>query len=193
MRAPKAFLLGGHVEKRPTSIRPEKVAVVEELADRLSRATMAVLADYRGLTVGQLADLRRQLRPQNVELRVAKNTLARLAARQTGREVLLPALEGPTAFVFSFGDPAAMAKTLTDTIRAQRLDVRIKSALYGEQLLPATDVTRIAELPNRETLIAQVVGTVQSPISSFVGVLAGTLQSLVGVLEARRQQMESAA
>ena len=95
--------------------------------------------------------------------------------------------------MFSFGDPAAMAKTLTDTIRAQRLDVRIKSALYGEQLLPATDVTRMAELPNRETLIAQVVGTMQSPISSFVGVLAGTLQSLVGVLEARRQQMESAA
>ncbi len=181
------------MENRPTSIRPEKVAVVEELADRLSRATMAVLADYRGLTVGQLADLRRQLRPHNVELRVAKNTLARLAARQTGREALLPALEGPTAFVFSFGDPAAMAKTLTDTIRAQRLDVQIKSALFGEQLLPATDVTRIAELPNRETLIAQVVGTVQSPISSFVNVLAGTLQSLVGVLEARRQQMESAA
>ncbi len=181
------------MEKRPTSIRPEKVAVVEELADRLSRATMAVLAAYRGLTVGQLADLRRQLRPQNVELRIAKNTLARLAARQTGREALLPALEGPTAFVFSFGDPAAMAKTLTDTIRAQRLDMRIKSALYGEQLLPATDVARMAELPNRETLIAQVVGTMQSPISSFVGVLAGTLQSLVGVLEARRQQMESAA
>ncbi len=133
------------MENRPTSIRPEKVAVVEELADRLSRATMAVLADYRGLTVGQLADLRRQLRPHNVELRVAKNTLARLAARQTGREALLPALEGPTAFVFSFGDPAAMAKTLTDTIRAQRLDVQIKSALFGEQLLPATDVTRIAE------------------------------------------------
>src|SRR6266545_1068687 len=189
----EGFLFGVHVENRPTSIRPEKVAVVEELADRLSRATMAVLADYRGLTVGQLADLRRQLRPQNVELRIAKNTLARLAARQTGREALLPALEGPTAFVFSFGDPAAMAKTLTDTIRAQRLDVQIKSALFGEQLLPATDVTRIAELPNRETLIAQVVGTVQSPISSFVNVLAGTLQSLVGVLEARRQQMESAA
>ena len=167
--------------------------MVEELSDRLSRATMAVLADYRGLTVGQLADLRRHLRPQNVELRVAKNTLARLAAQRTGREALIPALEGPTAFVFSFGDPAAMAKTLTDTIRTQRLDIRIKSALYGEQLLPGADVTRIAELPDRETMIAQVVGTIQSPISSFVGVLAGTLQSLVGVLEARRQQMEGEA
>ncbi len=181
------------MEKRPTSIRPEKVAVVEELVDRLSRATMAVLADYRGLTVSQLAELRRQLRPANVELRVAKNTLARLAAQRTGREVLLPALEGPTAFVFSFGDPAAMAKALTDTIRTQRLDVKIKSALYGERLLPAADVTRIAELPNRDTLIAMVVGTIQAPIANLVGVLAGTLGSLVGVLEARRQQLEGEA
>src|SRR5713226_2901712 len=116
----RLFVCGVHVEKRPTSIRPEKVAAVEELADRLTRATMAVLADYRGLTVTQLADLRRQLRPANVELRVAKNTLARLAAQRTGREVLLPALVGPTAFVFSYGDPAAMAKALTETIRTQR-------------------------------------------------------------------------
>jgi large subunit ribosomal protein L10 len=181
------------MEKRPTSIRPEKVAVVEDLADRLTRATMAVLADYRGLTVSQIGDLRRQLRSVDVELRVAKNTLARLAARKTGREALLPALEGPTAFVFTYGDPAAMAKTLTDTIRSQRLGVTIKSALYGEQLLPAADVTRIAELPNRETLIAQVVGTVQAPITNLVGVLAGTLGSLVGVLEARRQQLEGEA
>src|SRR5207247_11175496 len=121
------------MEKRPTSIRPEKVAAVEELADRLSRATMAVLADYRGLTVGQLADLRRQLRPANVELRVAKNTLARLAAQRTGRDVLLPGLEGPTALVFSFGDPAAMAKALTEAIRTQRLAMRITSSAYGEQ------------------------------------------------------------
>jgi large subunit ribosomal protein L10 len=185
--------VGVNVEKRPTSIRPEKVAVVEDLADRLSRATMAVLADYRGLTVSQISELRRQLRAANVEMRVAKNTLARLAAQRTGREALLPALEGPTAFVFTFGDPAAMAKALTETIRTQRLDVRIKSALYGEQLLPPADVTRIAELPPRDVLIAQVVGAVQSPISSFVNVLAATLQSLVGVLEARRQQMEGEA
>ena len=151
---------------------------------------MSVLADYRGLTVGQLAHLRRQLRAANVELRVAKNTLARLAARRTGREALLPALEGPTAFVFSYGDPAAMAKALTDTIRSQRLGVTIKSALYGEQLLPASDVARLAELPNRETLMAQMVGTVQGPLAGLVGVLQATLQSLVGTLEARRQQME---
>lgn len=180
------------MERRRSSVRPEKAAEVRALADRLERASMAVLADYRGLSVAQLAELRRQLRPADVELKVAKNTLARLAARETGRDALIPALVGPTAFVFSFGDPAAMAKALTDAIRTQRLGIRLKSALYGSQLLPGSDVARIAELPGRDALIAQVVGTVQAPISGLVGVLAAMLQTLMGVLEARRQQLETA-
>jgi large subunit ribosomal protein L10 len=180
------------LEKRATVIRPAKVAEVDELAERLARATMAVLADYRGLTVAQMGDLRRQLRPVNVELRVAKNTLTRLAARKAGREALLPALEGPTALVFSYGDPAAMAKTLTDTVRVQRLALQVKGALLGDRLLAGPEVARIADLPSRETLLAQLMGGVQAPITSLVSLLAGTLQNLVGVLDARRQQLEAA-
>jgi len=178
------------MEKRPTVIRQEKVAQVKELADRLERASMAVLTDYRGLSVAQLADLRGQLRPANVEVKIAKNTLLRLAAQQTGREALLPALEGPTAVVFSFGDPAEMAKALTETIRSRRLTMPIKNGLLGDRLLPGSDVTRIAELPSRDVLVSQVLGTVQAPISNFVGVLAATLQSFVGILDARRAQLE---
>jgi large subunit ribosomal protein L10 len=180
------------LEKRPTVIRPEKVAEVEELTDRLERSTMAVITDYRGLSVAQLADLRRQLRQANVELRVTKNTLARLAASRVGREAMLPGLEGPTAIAFSYGDPAAMVRTLTDAIRVQRLAMQVKSGLLGDRLLPAAEVSRIAELPSRDVLIAQVVGTVQGPIAGFVNVLAATLQSIVGVLDARRQQLEEA-
>ena len=77
---------------------------MNELVERLDRASMAVLADYRGLSVAQLADLRGQLRPANVEVKIAKNTLLRIAAQRTGREAMLPALEGPTAVVFSYGD-----------------------------------------------------------------------------------------
>lgn len=181
------------MEKRPTVIRPRKVEAVQSLTERLSRAQMAILADYRGLTVAQISDLRRQLRPADVELRVVKNTLARLAAKGSGCEALLPALVGPTAMVFSYGDPAAMAKTLTDAIRAQRLPLQVKGALLGDRLIPAADVSRIADLPGREALIAQVVGGVQAPISAFVGALGGILQNLVGVLDARRQQLEDAA
>lgn len=186
---PRAFVC---MQKRPTVIRSEKVAMVEAIGEQLERSTMAVLADYRGLTVGQMASLRRQLQPAQAELRVAKNTLARLAVSGTPREVLLPSLEGPTAFVFGFGDPAQVAKALTEAIRTQRLTVRIKSALLGDRLLAPSDVNRLAELPPREQLLAQLVGQVQAPVSGLVGVLAGVLQGFVGVLEVRRQQLEEA-
>ena len=179
--------------KRPTVIRAEKVAAVGDLADVLSRSAMTVLADYRGLTVAQFADLRRQLRPGRVQLRVVKNTLARLAAQRAHREALLPALVGPTAIVFSYDDAAAMAKVLSDTIRVQRLPMQIKGALLGDRLLPPADVARLGDLPSRDVLIGQVIGAAQSPITGLVSVLSGTLQSLVGVLDARRQQLEESA
>jgi large subunit ribosomal protein L10 len=178
------------MEKRPTVIRPEKVAAVEEIAEQLSRASMAVLTDYRGLTVAQIADLRRQLRASNVELHVVKNTLARLAAQKTGKEALLPSLVGPTALAVGTGDPSAMSKVLTDVIRTQRLPMTIRGALLGDRMLGTAEVTTLATLPSREELIAQVVGTIQAPIAGLVGVLSGTLQTLVGVLDARRQQLE---
>lgn len=183
--------MGVGMQKRPTVVRPEKVAAVDQLADRLMRASMAVLADYRGLSMAQLGELRRQLRPVDVELRVVKNSLARLAAQRTGRDALLPALVGPTAIAFSYGDPAALAKALAEAVRTQRLAIRVKSGLLGEQLLAAGEVARIADLPARDTLIAQVVGAVQAPISGLVGALSGVLQSLAGVLEARRHQLET--
>ena len=178
---------------RPTVIRPAKVAAVQGLSERLARANMAILTDYRGLTVSQISELRKQLRPVDVEVRIVKNTLARLAARDAGCEALLGELEGPTALVFGYGDPVAMAKTLTDAIRVQRLPMRVKGALLGDRLLPPADVVRFADLPSREVLVAQVLGSVQAPISAFVGTLGGILQSLVGVLDARRQQVEDAA
>ena len=95
--------------------------------------------------------------------------------------------------VFGYGDPVAMAKTLTDTIRIQRLPMQVKGALLGGRLLPAADVVRFADLPSREVLVSQVLGSFQAPISAFVGTLGGILQSLVGTLDARRQQMEDAA
>jgi len=154
---------------------------------------MAVLADYRGLSVAQLADLRRQLRTAQVELHVVKNTLARLAAERTGKQALLPALVGPTALAFGAGDPAAMTKMLTDVIRTQRLPMTLRGGLLGDRLLDASELNRLATLPSRDELIAQVVGTIQAPIAGLVGVLSGTLQSLVGVIDARRQQLEQTA
>lgn len=176
--------------RRPTVIRDEKVVTVNEIADRLRRSSMAVLADYRGLSVSQITELRRQLRPASVEFRVVKNTLARLAARAAERESLVPVLEGPTAIAFGYGDPVAMAKALTETIRTQRLPLTIKYGLLDNRLLPPTEVSRLAELPGRDVLLGQVVATIQAPLTGLVNVLAGTIGSLLGVLEARRAQLE---
>ncbi|HZT09262.1 MAG TPA: 50S ribosomal protein L10 [Chloroflexota bacterium] len=181
------------MEKRPTVVRPEKVAAVESIADQLTNANMAVVADYRGLTVAQIADVRRQLRTAGVELHVVKNTLARLAAQRTGKDQLLPALIGPTALAVGTNDPTMISKTLTDVIRTQRLPMQIRSALLGDRLLSAAEVAELATLPSREVLLGQVVGAMQAPIAGFVGVLNGMLQSLVGVLDARRRQLEEAA
>lgn len=179
--------------KRPTVVRPEKVAVVEDLADRLDRSQMALVTDYRGLNVAQLAELRRQLHGAEAELRVAKNTLARRAVQGTEREGITPALEGPTAFVFAYGDPAHAAKTLTDAIRVQRLPMRVKNALLGKQVLSAAEINRLAELPSKEVLQATLVGTINGPLAAMVGVLNGALQQLVGMLEARSEQLGGAA
>ena len=181
------------MEKRPTVIRPEKVATINELSEQLNQATMAVLTDYRGLTVAQMADLRRQLRPAEVQLKVVKNTLARRAAQKSGKAELLPALVGPTAIAFGYGEPTALAKALTDTIRSQRLPMQVKSALLGKQLLGAADVSRIAELPPREVVLSQVVGALQAPITGLVNVLNGVMQNFALVLDARRRQLEGAS
>ena len=180
-------------EKRPTVIRPEKEATVREVADRLARSEIALVTDYRGLTVSQLTELRRQLSTAQAEMHVAKNTLVKLAVKGTPREVINPVLEGPTALVFGFGDAVKTAKTLSDHIRTQRLQIAIKGALLGDRLLSAADVTRFAELPSKEVLQATLVGTLSAPLAGLVGTLNGALQQLVGTLEARNEQLSGAA
>ena len=161
---------------------------VDELADQLSSAGLTVLADYRGLTVTDLVRLRGRLREAGAEFHVAKNTLTRRAAERLGYDGLVPHLVGPTGLA-SGNDAAALAKALNEYARTQRLFI-VKGALLGDRVLPAADVTRLADLPSRDQLIAQVVGGFQAPIVGLVNVLSGTLRNLVGVLEARRQQLE---
>ncbi len=164
---------------------------VDELAERLERAQLAVLADYRGLTVAELARLRGRLREVGGEFHVAKNTLTRRAAERLGYHDLMPYLVGPTGLATG-GDPAGLARALNEYARQQRTFV-LKAALLGDRVLPPEEVGRLAELPSREQLIAQVIGGFQAPIVGLVNVLNGTLRSLVGVLVARQQQLEAAS
>src|SRR6185369_6184381 len=109
-------------------------------ADRLARSQVAVVADYRGLTMAELTELRRSLREKGAEFIVAKNTLTRIAARQAGREAIEPLLEGPTAIAISYDDIPGMAKVLHDFIKASRKDIHVRGGLLGAQAFGPSDL-----------------------------------------------------
>lgn len=162
---------------------------VDELADRISRATVTVLADYRGLSVVEMGRLRARLREADAEFKVAKNTLTRRAAERLGHDELVPYLVGPVGLAFGYGEPPVLARALGDYARVSRI-LEVRGALLGTRVLPADAVGRLADLPSRDVMLARVVGGIQAPLTGLVTVLNGTLRSFLGVLEARRLQLE---
>ena len=168
--------------------RADKSAAIDELADKLTNAEIAVLTEYRGLSVTDLQDLRGRLRPAGVDYVVAKNTLTRFAAERTGRTGIVNDLVGPTAIAFG-ADPVATAKALQDYTRANRIFV-LKSALLGERRLDLRELEQLASLPPADQLRAKVFGLIVSPLQRTVTVLSAPLAGLARVLEAHRKQLE---
>lgn len=172
--------------------RPEKVAAVAELAEKLQKGQGVILTDYRGLTVKDMTELRSELRKVGVEFKVVKNTLTLLAAKQVEIEGLEPILEGPTAIAIGYDDPVVAAKTISEF--AKKNDkLEVKAGILTGKVIDAEGVKALAELPSREQLLAQVLRGMQGPISGLVNVLHGSLRNLVYVLEAIRKQKEEAA
>jgi large subunit ribosomal protein L10 len=165
-----------------------KIEAVAELTDALKRATLTIVADYRGLTVADLQQLRAQLRPQNAEVKVAKNTLTTIAARETDMGALEQALAGPTALVVAYDDPVQPAKIVSDFARTSRI-LQIRAAMLEGALLGASDVEALASLPSKDVLIGRVVGGISGPLYGIVGVLAGPLRGLLYALNARAAQL----
>jgi large subunit ribosomal protein L10 len=166
----------------------QKAAEIDLLTDRFERAQMTILADYRGLSVSQLQDLRARLRPADSEFRVAKNTLVRIAAERAGVEGLETYLEGPTAVMFAFGDVVAPAKALSDFARTSRI-LQVKAGLMNGQVVSAEDVEAIATLPPREELVGKLVGMLASPMARVVGVLSGPSRSVAYLVNARIESL----
>ncbi len=168
--------------------RAEKSSAIDQLAERLSGAEIAVLTEYRGLSVTDLQDLRGRLRPAGVEYVVAKNTLARSAAERTGRTSIVADLVGPTAIAFG-SDPVATAKALQDFTRVNRIFV-LKAALLGDRRIDPKEVEQLATLPPPEVLRGRVFGLIVSPLQRTVNVLSAPLGAFVRVVEAHRKQLE---
>src|SRR5690554_3245412 len=148
--------------------RPEKVATVEEIKTKPTDADAAVLTEYRGLTVSELAELRASLRPVDTEYKVFKITLARRAIEDVGLQDLLPMLSGPTAFAFVKGDAVVAAKALRDFGRANPALV-IKGGMLGSRVLAPEDITALADIEPREVLLGKIAGGFKAPLTKAAG------------------------
>ena len=172
----------------------EKRKVVEQLAERIREADSMIVADYRGLSVTQIADVRGALRETGASFAVAKNTLARRAAEEAGKPLLVDLLQGPTAIAFVGDDAAAAAKKLSEVARTTRI-LAVRGAVLEGRALSAEEVRQLGELPSKDVLRAQVVGAVASPIQGAYNVLAAPLREFLVVLDqyiAQRQATEAA-
>jgi large subunit ribosomal protein L10 len=166
-----------------------KAPLIDALADQLERSSIAIVTDYRGLTVSELSALRRRLSEVSVEFHVAKNTLTRFAAERVQKSAISVDLEGPTALAFGFDDPAAASKALQDYIRLNRSIMTIKGAVLGDRRLGPDEIQSLAELPPKPQLQARVVGTIQSPMSSLIGTMNGLLAQIAYVVDQRSTQL----
>jgi large subunit ribosomal protein L10 len=174
-----------------TSPRPEKVAIVAEVAEKIRAARAVFVTEYRGLTVGQLADLRSKLREAETELTVYKNTLVRRAVSDVGIDGLDELLVGPTALAFIHGDVAAAAKVLRDVSKNLPLLV-VKGGTLDGAALSADDVKVLADLPSRDELLARFAGALQAPMVKTAGLLQALPRNFAYGLSALIDQHEAA-
>ena len=173
-------------------LKKDKEQVVAQLAERLRASETLILADYRGLSVTELDDVRTKLLEHGARFSVVKNTLTKRAAEDAGLETLVALLDGPTAIAFvGDGDMAAVAKTLNDTARRTRI-LEIKGGILQGAPMDAAQVVELASLPPTDVLRGQVLGAIVGPLNEIVGLFAAPLQNLVGLLDARVEQLESA-
>jgi large subunit ribosomal protein L10 len=162
----------------------EKLETVEELRARLNGVTTVLLSEYRGLTVRQLSELRKQLKAVSAEYRIVKNRLARLAIVSSDAAGLRASLTGPTGMVLAKGDPVSVAKTLQTFARTNQALVLKVGVVDGQMLEPA-ELKALADLPSRDALRAQIAGALQGPLAQLVGLLQAPQRELVYVLEQR--------
>ena len=182
----------GRIFHLPRARKEQKAEQADLLTEKLKKAKVAVLTDYRGLTVGQIQDLRGKLRTGDVEYRVVKNTLARRAAEAAGVPALQKELEGPVAIAFGYDDLATPAKLINEWVRTSRLKLDVKGGLVEGRVFSPDQVKQLADLPSREVLLAQLLGTLQSPVGQLVAIMQTPHQQLLGVLNAYKTKLEAA-
>jgi large subunit ribosomal protein L10 len=169
--------------------RTEKEQLVSELKDTLKGATALYYTDFTGLNVKRMTDLRRRLRKANVEYVVIKNTLALRAVNESG--LVAERLRGPTGLVVA-KDPVAAAKVITDFAKENDKRPAVKGGVFEGKAIDTAQVAKLASMPSREQMLAELGAGLQSPMAAFVGALNGLLYMFAGALDALRTQREGA-
>jgi large subunit ribosomal protein L10 len=172
--------------------KDDKERLVAELTERLRTTETLVVADYRGLTMPQIDELRGKLLEHGARFAVVKNTLTRRAAEAAGNDALLALLEGPTAIAFleSDGDPVAVAKALVDAARDTRV-LEVRGGLLEGRPVEPGEIESLAKLPPFDILRSQVLGAITAPLTAIVGLFTAPLQDLYGLLDARIEQLQA--
>jgi large subunit ribosomal protein L10 len=174
-----------------STVRTEKEAVVAEISTKITAADAVIVTEYRGLTVSNLAELRGTLRSSGTEYRVYKNTLARFAAKKAGVEALGEFMTGPTALAFVHGDVAATAKAIKEFAKTNPLLV-LRGGIMADKAVSAADLEALADLPPRETMLAQFAGLLQAPMVRTAGLLQALPRNTAYGLAALIEQREAA-
>jgi large subunit ribosomal protein L10 len=165
--------------------RPEKEKVVEEFTAFMETSQAVYVADYQGLNVAQISELRAAFRAEGVKMRVAKNTLVKRAMEKAGASELAAVLSGPNAFVFGFDDPVVPARIIREfKKKAKAQKPHVRGFIMDGEFLPGERFEAISELPGRDELIARIVGSIRAPLSELVYTFSGILRELVGTVDA---------
>jgi large subunit ribosomal protein L10 len=171
--------------------KEQKEKIIAAYIEKFSKSQAMIMASYTGMTVAQLTALRGQLRESGNGFVVIKNSLARIALERMGRKLPQRALAGTLALGLCYKDIAAVAKTFNSVALETKI-FPLMGAILGNQVVDAERAKALVNMPTRDVLIGQVVGSIQAPLSGLVGVLNGPLQGFINVLQARADQLKSA-
>lgn len=169
--------------------KQDKARVIDDLKDRFSRAKAVVFADYKGMTVAEMSELRKQLKDSSVEFRVVKNTLARIASRDTDIAVADDIFRDPVGVAIGYDDPVTAVKKVLEFTKTNE-KLAVKGAVVEGKLCEENEIKEIATLPAKEILLARLAGTLQAPASNMARALAATVSSLGYAMSALRSKKE---
>lgn len=171
--------------------RTNKESFVSDLRERLDRAPVVYLTDFTGLNVKAMTRLRRSLKDSGAEIVVVKNRLAKLALAETELPDITESLEGPTGIVFGYEGAVAAAKALSEFANENDKKPVFKLGIMDQKVLQPEQIDRIAKLPSREQLLAQLAGAFEAPMAALAGALEGKLQEMAGLLDALKSEREA--